>query len=207
MGRFEGWKGDFQGFFLGLKLDNSKAYFDAHRRTYEGEVKAPLVALLADLEPEFGPARVSRPNRDIRFSPDKSPYKTNIYASAHAGGYLALDAGGLLAAGGRYLMDTAELARFRAGAAAADSGAELAAIVAALREQGYDVGEPEMKRVPSPYPRDHPRADLLRRRRLVYWRRWDVGSWIATAEAGERVAIVWRDGAGLNAWMAAHVDP
>src|SRR2546429_8203169 len=99
-GRFGGWKGDFQGFFLGLLADNSKAYFDSHRRKYEEEVKRPMVALLADLEPEFGPARLSRPNRDIRFSADKSPYKTNIYADARGGGYVAVDAGGRRAAGG-----------------------------------------------------------------------------------------------------------
>jgi uncharacterized protein (TIGR02453 family) len=206
MGRFEGWKGDFQGFFLGLQVDNSKAYFQRHRRTYEEAVKAPLVALLADLEPEFGPARVSRPNRDIRFSADKSPYKTNIYASAHDGGYVALDAGGLVAAGGRYLMDTAQLVSFREAVAAGGSGEELAAIVAGLRERGYELGGPDLKRVPPPHPRDHPRGDLLRCRRLIYWQRWDVGPWIATPEAGERVARVWRDGAALNAWMAAHVD-
>jgi uncharacterized protein (DUF2461 family) len=77
-GAFTGWKGDFQGFFVGLKLNNTKAYFDSHRKQYEEEVKAPMVALLADLEPEFGAAHLSRPNRDIRFAADKSPYKTNI---------------------------------------------------------------------------------------------------------------------------------
>jgi Conserved hypothetical protein (DUF2461) len=61
---FTGWRGDFQGFFVGLQANNSKAYLESHRRQYEEEVKRPMVALLADLEPEFGPARLSRPNRD-----------------------------------------------------------------------------------------------------------------------------------------------
>src|SRR3989442_12830031 len=103
-GKFAGWKGDFKGFFLGLRANNHKAYFEAHRRQYEDEVKAPMLALLADLEAEFGPPhRVSRPNRDIRFSADKSPYKLNIYADVERGGYVALDAEGLVAAGGRVL--------------------------------------------------------------------------------------------------------
>jgi uncharacterized protein (TIGR02453 family) len=202
---FAGWKGDFRGFFLGLQVDNSKAYFDGHRRIYERDVKGPLVALLADLEPEFGPARISRPNRDIRFAADKSPYKTNIYASAADGGYVALDANGLTAAGGRYMMDASQLQRYRAAVADDRSGEELAAIVADLRTCGYEVGEQELKRVPPPYPKDHPRADLLRHKRLIYWRRWDVGPWIATPEAGERVRTVWRDGARLDAWMARHL--
>jgi uncharacterized protein (TIGR02453 family) len=128
---FVGWKGDFEAFFMGLTANNSKAYFETNRRRYDQEVKGPMLALLADLEPEFGPARLSRPNRDIRFSADKSPYKTNIYADARGGGYVALDATGLVAAGGRYLMDAGGLARYRDAVAAAGSGERLVAIVTA----------------------------------------------------------------------------
>lgn len=78
-----GWKGDFRGFFLGLKANNSKTCFPAHRCHYEEDVKGPLLALLADLEPEFGAARLSRPNIDIRFAADKSPYKTPLPVSLH----------------------------------------------------------------------------------------------------------------------------
>ena len=205
-GQFEGWRGDFQGFFLGLRMNNSKAYFDAHRRQYEVEVKAPMVALLDDLEPEFGPAHLSRPNRDIRFAADKSPYKLNIYADARRGGYVALDAEGLVAAGGRYMMDAPQLAKFRAAIAAERSGAEVAKVVADLRRKGYDVEGQELKRVPPPHPQDHPRGDLLRHKRLIYWKRWPIEPWIATAAARERVAKVWRDGGELNAWLARHLD-
>ena len=205
-GKFVGWRGDFQGFFLGLRSDNSKKYFEANRRKYEDEVKGPMVALLGDLEPEFGPAHLTRPNRDIRFSADKSPYKLNIYADCHKGGYVALDAQGLVAAGGRYMMDGPQLARFREAIAQDMSGKDLVKIVATLRDKGYDVEGQELKRVPPPYPQDHPRGDLLRHKRLIYWRRWPVQKWIATANTRERVADVWRDGAGLNAWIATHVD-
>src|SRR5438105_4101235 len=205
-GGFAGWRGDFQGFFLGLQMDNSKAYFDSHRRQYEEEVKGPMLALLADLEPEFGPAHLSRPNRDIRFSADKSPYKTNIYADARNGGYVALDANGLMAAGGRYMVDAPQLARFREAVAGDGSGEQLSAIVRGLREQGYELGGQELKRVPPPHGQDHPRADLLRHKRLIYWRRWEIGPWIAMPEARDRVAQVWRAGGELNAWLGRHLD-
>jgi uncharacterized protein (TIGR02453 family) len=201
---FTGWKGDFRGFFLGLKMNNSKAYFDTHRKRYEEDVKGPMVALLEELEAEFGPARLSRPNRDIRFSADKSPYKINIYASS-PGGYVALDADGLAVGGGRYVMDSAQLASFREAVAAPGSGTELVAIVAALRGKGYDVAGQELKRVPPPHPQDHPRGDLLRHKRLIYWQRWTTGKWIATAVVRERVAKAWRDGAELNAWVEKHL--
>src|SRR6266699_5374806 len=135
-GRFVGWKGDFRGFFFGLRVNNNKAYFEAHRKQYEDEVKAPLLALLADLEAEFGPPhRVSRPNRDIRFSADKSPYKLNIYADLEGGGYVALDAEGLVAAGGRYMVDDVQLKRLREAIASDRSGKALATIVTALRQK------------------------------------------------------------------------
>ena len=205
-GNFKGWTGDFQGFFVGLKLNNSKAYFDAHRKKYEDEVKGPMVALLADLEAEFGAAHLSRPNRDIRFAADKSPYKTNIYADAHEGGYVALDSDGLTAAGGRYMVEPDQLARFRKAVAADRTGKELAVIVEALRKKGYDIGGQELKRVPPPFQQDHPRGELLRHKRLIYWKTWPVGPWIATPKVRERVAQVWRDGDDLNAWCARHMD-
>ena len=206
-GKFTGWKGDFRGFFLGLRTNNNKAYFEAHRRQYEDEVKSPLVALLADLEDEFGPPRrISRPNRDIRFSADKSPYKLNIYADCEKGGYIALDADGLVAAGGRYMVEDMQLKRLRVAVADNRSGMELVRIVEELRRKGYDVEGQELKRVPSPYPQDHPRADLLKHKRLIYWKRWPAGPWIATARARDRVAQAWRDGAGLEAWCRKHMD-
>jgi uncharacterized protein (TIGR02453 family) len=206
-GAFRGWTGDFQGFFLGLRANNNKPWFEAHRKQYEEEVKAPMLALLADLEDEFGPPhRVSRPHRDIRFSADKSPYKLNIYADLDRGGYVALDADGLVAAGGRYMVEDAQLKNLRRSVADDRSGKQLVAIVAELRKKGYDVSGQELKRVPAPYPQDHPRADLLRHKRLIYSKRWPVGPWIATPKARERVAQAWRDGAPLEAWCARHMD-
>jgi uncharacterized protein (TIGR02453 family) len=206
-GGFSGWKGDFTGFFLGLRANNNKPYFEAHRKQYEQEVKAPMLALLADLEEEFGPPRrVSRPHRDIRFSADKSPYKLNIYADVERGGYVALDAEGLVAAGGRYMVEDPQLKKLRASVANDRSGKELVALVEDLRKKGYDVSGQELKRVPPPYPRDHPRGDLLRHKRLIYWKRWPVGPWIATVKAKERVATAWRDGAALEAWCSRYVD-
>ncbi len=104
------------------------------------------------------------------------------------------------------MMEAAELARFREAAAADDSGAELAGIVARLVDGGYETGGQDLKRVPPPFPQDHPRGALLRHKRLIYWRRWEIGPWIATTEPRSRVAQVWRDGADLGAWFAHHID-
>jgi len=81
----------------------------------------------------------------------------------------------------------------------------LAAIVSALRSKGYGVEGQELKRVPSPHPQDHPRGELLKHKRLIYWRRWAIEPWIATAKARERVRQAWHDGADLEAWLARHL--
>lgn len=203
-GDFGGWTGDFQGYFIGLQLDNSKSYFEAHRAKYQKEVRGPLEALLRQLEPEFGPGKIFRPNRDLRFSADKSPYKTNVAADVgmgRGGGYVSLDAKGLMAAAGRYMLEPSELPRFRQAVADDSSGGELAAIVADLEAGGYEIGGEDLKRVPGGLPQDHPRARLLRHKRLYMWRNFGLQPWLAKPEAAERIAQVFRDARPLNEWF------
>jgi uncharacterized protein (TIGR02453 family) len=201
---FKGWPEDFQRFFIGLELDNSKKYFEANRRTYEDLVKGPMVALLEALEPDFGPGKVFRANRDIRFSKDKSPYKTNIAANAGMGGrggYLSLDARGFTVATGRYEMSPEEIAKFRKKVAADATGSQLAAIVAKLKKSGYDIGGEELKRVPAPWPQEHPRAELLRRKSLYVWKNYGLQPWLGSASARRYVVKMWLDAQPLNDWF------
>ena len=205
MSEFRAWSEDFQRFFVGLQLDNSKRYFEANRKLYEQQVREPMAALLSSLELEFGPSKLSRPNRDIRFSKDKSPYKLNIYGHG-GGGYVSLDAKGLVAAGGRYEMPPAALGKFREAAAKDGSGRELEGIVAGLEKKGYEIGGQELKRVPSPYPQDHPRARFLKHKYVIYWKNHGLQPWLGTAKARDRVAAAWQDGDELEAWFRKHVD-
>jgi len=204
MATFKGWPEDFQPFFIGLELDNSKKYFEANRRTYEDSVKGPMVALIESLEPDFGPGKVFRANRDIRFSKDKSPYKTNIAADVGMGargGYLSLDARGFTVATGRYMMSPEEIAKFRKKVAADGPGAQLAAIVSTLRKLGYDIGGEELKRVPPPWPQDHPRAELLRRKSLYVWKNYGLKPWLGSSSARRYVVKTWSDAQPLNDWF------
>ena len=204
MATFKGWPEDCQRFFIGLELDNSKKYFEANRRTYEDSVKGPMVALLASLEPDFGPGKVFRANRDIRFSHDKSPYKTNIAADVGMGGqggYLSLDARGFTVATGRYMMSPEEIVTFRKKAAEDASGGKLAAIVAKLEKSGYEIGGEELKRVPPPWPQDHPRGDLLRRKSLYVWKNYGLQPWLGSASARRYVVKMWTDAQPLNDWF------
>ena len=110
---FRGWPIEAVEFYEGLEADNSKVYWQDHRETYERHVRAPMEALLAELADEFGPATMFRPYRDVRFSADKSPYKTTCAARIGAG-YVSFSAEGLSAGSGLYMPDPATLQRFRA---------------------------------------------------------------------------------------------
>ncbi|MEY2418002.1 MAG: hypothetical protein QOG90_682 [Actinomycetota bacterium] len=86
-------------FFEQLAADNTKAFWVANKATYDEHVRAPMVALTDALASTYGPFHLFRPNRDIRFSKDKTPYKTNIAASAETEGgasvYIGFSAEGL----------------------------------------------------------------------------------------------------------------
>src|SRR5215470_10754140 len=157
---FDGWKGDFVGFFRGLELDNSKRYFEAHRTQYETEVRGPMEALAAELSPVLGPVKLFRINRDIRFSADKSPYKTNV-AAVVGRLYVHLDGHTFFVATGAHHPATPWLVRYRE-AVAGPAGEELARRVERMRAAGLSVGGNDMKTAPRGYDRDHPRIELLR---------------------------------------------
>jgi uncharacterized protein (TIGR02453 family) len=208
MPKFSGWPEEFQRFFIGLELDNSKRYFEAHRSTYDESVRAPMVALMESLEDEYGPAKVFRANRDIRFSKDKSPYKTNI--AAHngkdgVGGYLSLDKKGLTVAVGCYELTTEQLAKYRKRVAAEASGVPLASIVATLEKAGYNMGGEQLKRVPAGWPQDHPRARLLRHKLLYVYRDFGLQPWLGSAAARTRVVKVFADAEPLGTWLRKFV--
>ena len=82
---FRGWPAEALEFYERLEADNSKAYWTAHKEDYETVVLSPMKAIPAELAPEFGDGKVFRPNRDVRFSTDKSPHKTHIGASYRDG--------------------------------------------------------------------------------------------------------------------------
>lgn len=202
---FTGWPVEAVEFYEGLEADNTKAYWQDHRHTYEQCVKAPMEELLADLADEFGAGRIFRPYRDVRFSKDKTPYKLNCAATL-PGGYVSLSADGLFAGHGLYRPEREQLQRFRAAVADDDTGPELESIVAGLRNDGYEVGAHEvLKTSPRGYPKDHPRIELLRQKGIVMSRSWPVGAWLGTPEAEERVVTCLRHARLLGAWLDRNV--
>lgn len=201
---FRGWPSEALEFYEGLAADNSKTYWVAHLPFYEQRVRGPMLDLLAALEPEFGPGKVFRPHRDVRFSKDKSPYKTHLGAWLSFGGYVQLSADGLAAGCGMYQLEGDQLTRYRTAVASA-AGEDLVAIIA---ETGLDVhGHNSLKTVPRGYPKDHPRADLLRHKGLTTWKEWPPAAWLGTAAAQKRIADFFRASRPLRRWLDEHVAP
>ena len=202
---FHGWPIEAVEFYEGLEADNSKVYWQDHKSVYDRNVKAPMEELLAELADEFGTGKIFRPYRDVRFSADKTPYKTNCAATIGSG-YVSFSADGLSVGGGLYMPDPKALARYRDAVAKEKSGAELATIVAALHKAGYDTMAHEvLKTAPRGYPKDHPRIDLLRHKGIAMMKTWPVGAWLGTKKAKDRVVETLRAGVPLNDWLARHV--
>ncbi len=205
---FKGWPPEAIEFFEGLEADNSKSYWLAHKAFYEGQVKGPMEALLAELAPEFGEGKVFRPNRDVRFSADKSPYKTAMGAMAGDVGYVQLSAKGLGVGSGMWMMAADQLDRYRRAVADDGTGEELVGIVAEARGHGLDVqGHDSLKTAPKGYPKDHPRIELLRNKGLIAWKEWPVGAWLGTRKAKSKVVDFLHAARPLNAWLDARVGP
>jgi uncharacterized protein (TIGR02453 family) len=200
--------------FAGLERDNSPAYFAATRDRYEAEVRGALEAMLDELGDAFGgEARVFRQQRDLRFTPDKSPYRTRTYGilqgapGAGAGLYAQLSSRGLYAGTGYHQMARDQLERFRAAVADDEAGPRLEAVATAARDAGLELAGESLRTAPRGYPREHPRIELLRRKALIAGRAMGGDGGIDRDTALDHVSGAWRAAEPLNAWLDEHVGP
>jgi len=143
-------------FFEALKFHQSKAWFDENRALYEEDVVAPMVALVDDLTAAFAARKIPlrgdgkramfRLNRDVRFSKDKSPYKTHSGAVMTRSGskkdngllYIHIDPTGCFAAAGFYMPEAPVLAAVRKAILAQPGKAK--ALLARLEKGGLALG-------------------------------------------------------------------
>ena len=194
-------------FYDGLVADNSKAYWADNKSIYEQQVREPMRALLAELEPEFGAGKIFRPYRDVRFSADKTPYKTHCGAHLPGGYYVQADAEGVLVAGGYYRMAPDQIARYRVAVDEQRRGEELRARVDALAASGLTIAGDLLATRPRGVAADHPRLELLRHKGLFAWQRWPGEQRLISPKLVSDVAAYWRTVTPLMEWLADHVGP
>lgn len=197
-------------FYEDLGYDNSRPFFREHKHVYDASVRAPMEALAAELAEEFGTAKVYRPYRDLRFTKDKTPYKTHQGAAvltAPGTGYsVTIDAAGLRAAGGSYALSREQLAHLRRTIADETRGGELESIVERLAADGYAIGGKRLKTHPRDWPADHPRIALLRHTSLIAGVEFGCPAWVETPTAADRVREAWRAMAPLVEWLTQVVS-
>ena len=193
-------------FYEDLEADNTKSFWTAHKHIYDEQVRAPLEALASALEPEFGAPKFFRPYRDVRFAKDKTPYKTHQGMwFEETSRYVQISAAGLFVAAGYWDTSSGQVDRLRRAVADDVSGRALLRAVATVEKAKFELGGHQLTRVPSGYPKDHPRAELLKYRSLTAHREVGCPAWLGTAKAKAEIGKAMRAVAPLVAWLDTHV--
>jgi uncharacterized protein (TIGR02453 family) len=185
---FEGFADGEGKFFKQLAKNQKRDWFEARKQEFEEGWNAPMKALLTDVRGAIDRAyahcdldepKVFRIYRDVRFSKDKSPYKTWIagcipvkktgkVTETPVAVYMHFGTENTVASG-LYMMEPAGLARYRTAVADDKRGAELGKILAKLTKAGFSMDtmhQDHLKKVPKGFDPEHPRADLLKRKGL-----------------------------------------
>jgi uncharacterized protein (TIGR02453 family) len=188
MASFSGFADPSCKFWKNLAKHQDKAWYEAHKAEHKEGWEAPMKALLEEVRDKLDRAypdcdlaepKLFRIHRDVRFSKDKSPYKTNVsgclYVNTGVGKATDVPAPLYLQIGtdtfsgaGLYMMDPAQLEKFRAAVLEDKKGKELASLVGKLEKTGYEpVAHDKLKKVPRGMDPDHPRAELLKMKGLT----------------------------------------
>lgn len=215
MTAFRGFPRELFAFFEGLREDNSKDFWTANKATWEEYVREPMLALLVDLADDgFPPMRMFRPNRDVRFSKDKSPYKLWAGATSESravggiGYYLRVSVAGLVTGFGAMAMARDQLRRFRIALDDDRSGEEFGRLRATYAASSLPVtggAQPPLKTGPPGYPATHPRSEILRWKGAAVVQEYTKAGWMHTPQALDRIREVWKAAQPLEHWFDIHV--
>jgi uncharacterized protein (TIGR02453 family) len=216
---FTGMPDEGLAFLEDLEEHNTREFFAANKKLFQERVQAPFQALveaaadrLRGSVPDLGPPKVFRIYRDVRFSKDKTPYKTSLSASiphrppgegqgVGSGYYVNVGPAGLYTASGLYHPGRPELERLRAAIADPELGPGLEAILARAAGDGLEPYLDPLQRMPRDYTADHPRADLLKARSLILNRQHDRAHWLQTPEVLDRLLADWQAMIPFNRWF------
>jgi uncharacterized protein (TIGR02453 family) len=167
-----------------------------------------MTALLAELEAEFGAAKLFRPYRDVRFAKDKTPYKTHqgafIDLGPSTGWYVQVSAPGVRVGAGFYEASADRLARFRAAIDEERRGTELQKLLGKLQKAGWTLGGDKLKTSPRGYDADHPRIELLRHKSMTLGKSYGFEPIIHSPDLVAQIRKDWRATRPLLDWLDAN---
>jgi uncharacterized protein (TIGR02453 family) len=192
-----------------LSQNNNKLWFDQNRPAYaaargafEQFIDGVIDAFreVDNLQDLAAKACMPRINRDVRFSKDKSPYKTNLGALVAPGGwrataqgyYISLQPHGQsMVAGGLYNPTPQQLDRFRQAIDQDAAGFRQITQAPDFVDVFTAVEGVRLKTAPKGYDRDHPAIDLLQLKQILAMRRFADQEVLAPDFAGRVVAACW----------------
>ncbi|MGI8901905.1 MAG: DUF2461 domain-containing protein [Nocardioides sp.] len=208
MPEFTGFPVEALDFYDDLEMDNTKSFWATHRSIYDTAVLGPMTSLMRGLEPTFGPAKVFRPYRDVRFAKDKTPYKDHqgafVAAGPSTGWYVEVGAPGVRVGAGFYDAASDRLASLRSAIGAEKAGSDLVRILGGLKDEGWTLSGETLKTSPRGYAADHPRIDLLRHKSMAVTRSYGFDELIHTPRLLDRVRVDWEAATPFVNWLSTH---
>ncbi|GAB92147.1 DUF2461 domain-containing protein [Gordonia rhizosphera] len=205
---FQGFPEAALDFYDDLEIDNSKVFWEAHKDLYRTAVAEPMAELTDALADEFGAAKIFRPYRDVRFSKDKTPYKTHqgayVAVAPATGYYVQIGAPGVRVGAGFYDASAERLTAIRQAIDEQLHGAELVRIIDVLEAAGWEIGGERLKTAPRGWPADHPRIGLLRHKSLTVMRDYGFDEVIHSPELVDKIRTDWRETTPLVDWVVRH---
>lgn len=197
-------------FFAELDQHQSKEWWLANKQRYEQRVRGPIVRLSDALGGEFGPLKIFRPYKDVRFSSDKRPYKDHLGLVTRDGSagthYLQLSRSTLMLAGGMYQPSREQLARFREIVDDNRLVGDLEATLDEVGESGFSLMSADaLTTAPRGFSIEHPKIDLLRLKRLAISVEHAPSAWMHGPELLDRVRAGWRVVEVWNEWLVENL--
>ena len=211
-------------FFTDLESNNNRDWFQANKDRYQTEYLPPIqtfIEAIGDRLSEISPGlnadpRVSggsmmRIYRDVRFSKDKTPYKTHLGITFWEGegkktdvpGYhFYMDKSGAVIYGGQHAFQKDVMSKFRAAINDDNFGPKFQpALDKVAKSGGYEIGDEKYVRVPREYDPEHPRADQLRYKGIYAKSRTLSPDLLATSELVETTIQHFKNMAPLHHWL------
>ena len=227
MDEFDGFTKDTFKFLKNLEKNNKREWFEEHRDTYEEAVLQPALSFVAGMGERLrsiAPDIVAIPKtdksifriyKDIRFSKDKTPYKTHVgiffwegkrKKLENPGFYLQLNKSSIFVAGGLYIFPKDLLKPYRDSVVDPEKGAELKRVIKKItKNPSYNVGDSHYKRVPRGYDPEHPNAGLLLYNGIHAYCENPLPEEIYSSEFIEYCYRIFRDFSPLHSWVRNYI--
>lgn len=220
---FGGFTKDTFKFLKNLEKNNTKEWFAEHREAYDEQVFQPSLSFISGMGERLrsiAPNIVAIPKtdksifriyKDVRFSKDKTPYKTHVgiffwdgkrKKLENPGFYLQLNKNSIFIAGGLYIFPKDLLKPYRDSVVDPKRGKELRSIIKKItKNPSYKVGDAHYKRVPRGYDPEHPNAELLLYNGIHAYSESPVPKEIYTSDFIDYCYKIFKDFSPLHSWL------